>query len=585
SNSNNQRRLSLRACDILNNLRCQNKLCDCTIVCDDLAEFPIHRIVLSATSSYFYALFTNGMNETQKWAYTRDVEINSDNVLTLLPAADRFQVFGLVTKCTEFLQRCIECENVIGIRKFASVYYCQSLKSAADSFLMRNFLQVAKLSMEIFELSFEEFNEIILSDELNVRNENDLFDIIIKWIEFASGREEHLKHLLKSVRFGFIDKKFFIEKIRSNLLVQQSNEVIEFLNDCSRYLIEYSNQRMANLSDIRMRPRIPHELLVVVGGWSSGSPTNSIETFDPQASIWQNFDYLDKAPRAYHGCLVIGDCIYIIGGFDGTQYFNNCRKFNIKKREWQEMAPMNTKRCYVSVAAHEGIIYAMGGFDGYGRHKTAEKYNLEKNQWSFISEMNEFRSDASAAELNGKIFICGGFNGSDCVDTVEFYDPETNRWTLVSKMGSKRSGVGLISYMGCLYAIGGYDGFLRLNTCERYDLKSRKWFKEAEMNSPRSNFGLAVFDNCIFVMGGFNGITTIANVECYCVEEKRWKIKEKMNLNRSALSVCVFKDIDHIRPFSALVIRTKFEDKINRQFLNNVYNLSQNYINYLRSFN
>lgn len=47
SSSSNGRRLSFRACDILNNLRCQNKLCDCKIVCDDLTEFPIHRVVLS----------------------------------------------------------------------------------------------------------------------------------------------------------------------------------------------------------------------------------------------------------------------------------------------------------------------------------------------------------------------------------------------------------------------------------------------------------------------------------------------------------------------------------------------------------
>lgn len=105
-------------------------------------------------------------------------------------------------------------------------------------------MQVANLSRELFELSFEEFNEIILSDELNVRNENDVFEIIIKWILFDEGRLEHLKNLLKSVRFGFIDKKYFIERIRSHPLVKKSSETIDFLNNCSRYLIEYSNQRV-----------------------------------------------------------------------------------------------------------------------------------------------------------------------------------------------------------------------------------------------------------------------------------------------------------------------------------------------------
>lgn len=34
------------------------------------------------------------------------------------------------------------------------------------------------------------------------------------------------------------------------------------------------------------RPRVPHELLFVVGGWSGGSPTNIVETYDVRADRW-----------------------------------------------------------------------------------------------------------------------------------------------------------------------------------------------------------------------------------------------------------------------------------------------------------
>lgn len=34
------------------------------------------------------------------------------------------------------------------------------------------------------------------------------------------------------------------------------------------------------------RPRVPHELLFVVGGWSGGSPTNIVETYDTRADRW-----------------------------------------------------------------------------------------------------------------------------------------------------------------------------------------------------------------------------------------------------------------------------------------------------------
>jgi hypothetical protein len=82
------KRLSLEACEILNDLRCEQHLCDCVIKVEDGSEFAIHKVVLSgetlnflillglpicqlelllkATSSYFRALFTNGMNDTNK---------------------------------------------------------------------------------------------------------------------------------------------------------------------------------------------------------------------------------------------------------------------------------------------------------------------------------------------------------------------------------------------------------------------------------------------------------------------------------------------------------------------------------------
>jgi kelch-like protein 10 len=40
-------------------------------------------------------------------------------------------------------------------------------------------------------------------------------------------------------------------------------------------------------------------------------------------------------------------------------YFNSCRVFDSKLFQWNEIAPMNVKRCYVSVAVLDGLIYAM----------------------------------------------------------------------------------------------------------------------------------------------------------------------------------------------------------------------------------
>jgi len=36
--------------------------------------------------------------------------------------------------------------------------------------------------------------------------------------------------------------------------------------------------------------------------------------------------------------------IYLIGGFDGMDYFNSVRCFNPVTKEWFEVAPMNSRR-------------------------------------------------------------------------------------------------------------------------------------------------------------------------------------------------------------------------------------------------
>ncbi len=41
------KRLSLEACDILNDLRCEKHLCDCVIRVEDGSQFAIHKVVLS----------------------------------------------------------------------------------------------------------------------------------------------------------------------------------------------------------------------------------------------------------------------------------------------------------------------------------------------------------------------------------------------------------------------------------------------------------------------------------------------------------------------------------------------------------
>lgn len=553
-------------------MRRDGLLCDGFLRTDDGHEFPVHRAILSACSPYFRALFTSTLNTAERtnvlipdvsgemlaniiqYAYTRCVPITVDNVEDLLPAADQFHVLGLLNSCCQFLLAQLAPENGIGIRNFARDHFCREMEREAHNYIMRNFSEVAEHSEELLELPLTEVVAVFGDDDLNVRNEDMVWEAVIRWIDFeAAVRKEHIVVLMKQIRLGLLDTQYFIEKVKNHPYVQENDscrplviETLKFLYDLDTITQTDGEVPTPELA----RPRIPHEIMFVIGGWSGGSPTNMIETYDTRADRWIKVPEVDPAgPRAYHGCAVIGFNIFVIGGFDGMDYFNSCRCFNAVNKNWREVAPMNARRCYVSVGTLNELIYAMGGYDGHHRQNTAERYNHVTNQWSLIAPMNVQRSDASATTLDSKIFIMGGFNGQECMNTAEVYDPEANQWTMIAPMRNRRSGVSCIAFHSHIYAIGGFNGISRMCSAERYSPTSNSWSPIPDMYNPRSNFAIGLIDDMIFAIGGFNGVTTIFHVECYDDKTNEWYEATDMNIYRSALSACVILGLPNVRDY------------------------------------
>ncbi|XP_062572493.1 kelch-like protein 10 [Saccostrea cucullata] len=525
---------------------------------------------MSACSPYFRTLFTSEffqkntkevvitgvsadiMSLIIDYAYTRSSAVTSDNIERLLPAADQFHVLGLVSYCCDFLMSQLTAENCIGIIRFAKNYFCPNLENAAYRFLMIYITDVVANSNEFLQLDIEEMCHILSSDSLNVRTEKIVFDAVIRWIDYdPETRKVYIARLLKTMRLGRLTTRYFVEKVKVHPYVKDDEFCRPLVIDTLKYLYDLTTDepKTMGMSCNIAAPRMPHEILFIIGGWSGASPINIVETYDTRADHWAFCDIADTGPRAYHGTVTLNQLIYVIGGFDGVEYFNSVRSFDPMTTEWKEVAPMNSKRCYVSVAVLEGYIYAIGGYNGRNRQNSAERYLPAKNQWSFISPLNEERSDASATSLNGKLYICGGFNGLECLNSAEVYDPQTNQWTQLPPMRIRRSGVGVIAYQDEIYAIGGFNGVARNHSTEKYCPIRNGWKAISDMLSPRSNFGIAVLDNMIFVIGGFNGVNTIHNVECYGANTDEWYNAANMHLYRSALSACVVKDLPNLEDY------------------------------------
>lgn len=344
------------------------------------------------------------------YIYMRKLNVSEENVYQLLMTADYLSILGVLEICCQYLEYKLSPMNCIGVLTFARAHFCKQLAEAAWKYIMRYFVVVSQKSEEMLDLSLESLQEIINADELNVKSEETVWDAILRWINHnPEERKKHIVTLMKGIRLGLLDTQFFLEHVKDHPYVTNCEESRPMIIETLKFLydLEMITHRDGEVPTPEIaRPRVPHEVLFAIGGWSGGSPTNYMETYDTRADRWVKVEEVDPmGPRAYHGTAVVDFKIYVIGGFDGMDYFNSCRCFDAVEKTWKEIAPMNARRCYVSTAVLSEIIYAMGGYDGHHRQNTAEKYNHKTNQWSLIAPMNMQRSDASACTLNGKVNI------------------------------------------------------------------------------------------------------------------------------------------------------------------------------------
>ncbi|GFT39689.1 kelch-like protein 10 [Nephila pilipes] len=496
-------------------LKDYRKCCDVILHTEDGGAFAVHKSIMAVCSPYFRALFTSKISRRSRskylipgidsamlqlivhFAYSGCTQVTEDNVIHLLPAADQFNVLGMLRDCTNFLLQKMDCENCIGFGEFASCFFLLDLEKAAEKYLLSHFVEVVTQSEEFLDMALESVVWLLNHDRINVRNEELVWEAGLRWIDHKPHeRKKHVDAIMRCVRLGLMDTQYFMEKVKVHKYVENNESCKPIVIETLRFLwdLEMIGQKKDVVeTPFLATPRIPFSILFTIGGWSGGSPTNLVETYDTKADRWIKVEEMDPAgPRAYHKLAVIGFDIFVIGGFDGNDYFNSCRCFNAVTKQWRDIAPMHSKRCYVSVATLDDLIYAMGGYDGHHRQNTVERYDQRTNQWTYVTPMNVQRSDASATTLNGRIYIVGGFNGSECLASAEFYNPHTDQWTVTPSMKQRRSGVSVISHHGHIYALGGFNGISRLVNGEKYDPEADQWISIPDMFNPRSNFAIEV---------------------------------------------------------------------------------------------
>ncbi|ODN01800.1 Kelch-like protein 20, partial [Orchesella cincta] len=259
--------------EMMNILRLSHELSDVVLNVGNREAIYAHRVVLSACSPYFRAMFTGELAESRQteitirdidehamgllidFCYTSKIVIDETNVQTLLPAACLLQLDEIQEKCCEFLKRQLDPSNCLGIRAFADTHSCRELLRVADMFTQHNFQEVMT-SEEFLLLPVGQLCDIISSDELNVRSEEQVFSAVMAWVKFSvAERRAYLPQVLQHVRLPLLNPKFLVGTVGSDLLIKSDEACRDLVDEAKNYLL--LPQERPLMQGPRTKPRKP----------------------------------------------------------------------------------------------------------------------------------------------------------------------------------------------------------------------------------------------------------------------------------------------------------------------------------------
>ena len=152
----------------------------------------------------------------------------------------------------------MNASNSISTYLFAEKYLFEELLSDNTNFILANFTTVAETE-DFLNLSSEEVKMWISRDEINVTTEEDVFKIILTWIDGQqSERKKYIAELFREVRLVFVSHDYLHSDIMTNVLVNDN----EGCMDLVKHAVKIVNSEKFYPLDVK--PRTSLEIPVIV---------------------------------------------------------------------------------------------------------------------------------------------------------------------------------------------------------------------------------------------------------------------------------------------------------------------------------
>lgn len=527
---------------------------DITLVVKDGTEFKAHRQALSEASSFFEKLLKSNMKESKEgvirlemltepqmadvleFIYTGNIQISSqENAQNLIAVADYLFLSNLKHIAGKFLEHNLTTLNCFSTLQLAEKYLCDELIDSSLKFMCSNFTAITE-SDHFMNLPSNEVEKLISSDEIVITAEEDVFKVILRWIDHnQSERSVKFGELFRHVRLTFILRDFLISDVVTNDLVTGNDDCLDRVTEALAWI------------DRVPRPDSPRKALemCVVAGCGKTEPLQTF-LYVPEKD---EFYCLPKRPRTdldrrpEHVFPCRGRLFVVSQDIDNAQYYD------LEANLWL-LAPWTNKmavnlelghlsqRLLSSVLIVENVICFV--LERIAQSSTwLWKYDLDAD--SFVSTMPRswLQIVHSCLVVVGKFIyiIGGGINRSGSVIDEDFaalkvcarFDIKEHTEEARAQLKEYRFHAMAAARKGKIFVVGGYTGFqCPAKNCEVYDLETDEWHFFANLTVPRSRGNMLLLDETLYVLCGLNHNSEDEwTVEFFNQEENKWNVKTR----------------------------------------------------------
>ena len=499
---------------------------DITLIAKDNKEFQAHSHVLSEASPFFEKLLNCGMRESNEgvvrletvtqdrlrdileFVYTGTVDMSTEDSghwQDLLAIADFLVLSNLKTFVGKILTDRLDPSNAFQIYYLAEKFECLELLSNTKGFILKNFLAISKTD-DFAELSYEEIKMWIGSDEIEVSAEEDVYQIIVSWVDHeGNDRRKYFAELFAEVRLAYVSNDF-LRYVVTNDLVKGNEECMNLV----KYVDQSDDFRK---SHVHIKPRKSLETPVIVLYVSGFKKGPLLCYYFPEEDLWARATFRDSVFPSNPGSLVSCRGMLYFVSKQSDRLTMLC--YNTFSDSWTTMSHKENRSLQSVFVGNEEDIYALLG-------------------------------EGTGCCLNCVFYRSHG-HPSPCYKThlsyITKYCPESDSWVDIASLNlnlNSRSGICIVAKDNYIYFVGGLaeERFVALQDADRYDLVTKSWEKIASLLVPRWYArGAAAYRN-IFVIGGVDRNSGPENCEMYDTSTNEWHFVA--NLRKTPF--------DHYRP-------------------------------------